>query len=397
MRDLLNLLDYVAEEKTKDGGLGQLKTQIIGQVKKTDDEELLQRIYTVLNKTGLVDRIGLVLSRDTDTKSHVQQLTDMIVDVPGTYEEKSAFVKGYPDGYVDVEKMLSGEYVTFDQLLVGKKGAPIEFVRRVFDSLKQVTFGGAKGPGEFALAVLSPHIKITGRGDLNIDNKIIEVKASMGSGGGRIGTAGLLGTDNIPEIIKKYIPGPTPRSLNLKQLKPLMDSAKLPLDKQKKLCQELFQYVFRNKADVSDLVQAVVSGQNPSAEYIKANYKVYQEETNFDGMMLMNFEAGALKYFTDPAQMAGEIYASTIYLISSNPGYQTRLILAPVALRPSRGGGGADATQAPDASPRSPAEPVDLDQVISEPRLTGPGARAARSRSAPKTTAAVLGREKRRR
>ena len=56
----------------------------------------------------------------------------------------------------------------------------------------------------------------------------------------------------------------------------------------------------------------------------------------------------------------------------------------------------------------NPADPVDtgaydqddreqLDQVISEPRLTGPGAGAARSRREPRMTPAVLGREKRRR
>jgi hypothetical protein len=142
-----------------------LKTQIIGQVKKTNDADLLQKIYTVLNKTGLVDRIGLVLDRDTDTKGYVKQLVDMIIEVPGTYEEKAAFVKQYPTGYIDIEKMLNGKYIKFTELIKGEPGAPIDFVHRVFDSLKQVTFGGAKGPGEFGLAVLSPFIKITGKGN----------------------------------------------------------------------------------------------------------------------------------------------------------------------------------------------------------------------------------------
>lgn len=54
-----------------------------------------------------------------------------------------------------------------------------------------------------------------------------------------------------------------------------------------------------------------------------------------------------------------------------------------------------------DVNPADPVDseslPVDLDAVTTRPRLTGPGARAARTRSAPKTTADVLGREKRRR
>lgn len=393
MRELLNLVDQIAEAREKGEDLGQIKTQIISQVKQSQDRDLLEKIYTTLNRTGLADRIGLVLTRDTDTKSHVRELTDLIVNVPGTFEEKSAFVEGYPDGYVDIKKMLSGDYVTFDELIKGAPGAPVEFVRRVFDSLKQVTFGTAKGPGEFALAVLSPHIKITGAGDLNIDGKVIEVKASKGKGGGRIGTAGLLATDNIPEIIGRYIPGELPASLNLKQLKPLMDSSGLDQKQQTKLCKELFTYIFRGRADVSQLVKDLVSGQDPTKEFIKASYQVYQEGTKFDGMMLINFESGALKYFTDPEKLANEIYASVIYLISSNAGYQTRLILPPLALRPARA---ADDDAAPAGGKKSPP-PVDLDQVVTSPRLTGPGAQAARSRRAPRMTADVLGREKRRR
>ena len=114
-----------------DSSVAKLKTQIIGQVQKTDDGDLLQKIYTALNKTGLVNRIGLVLDRDTDTKGYVKQLVDMIIEVPGTYEEKAAFVKGYPTGYVDIKKMLSGEYVKFDDLLVGPKGTPLEFIHKV--------------------------------------------------------------------------------------------------------------------------------------------------------------------------------------------------------------------------------------------------------------------------
>lgn len=393
MRDLLNILNSIVSEQ-KD--LGPLKTQIISQVKKTDDAELLQRIYTVLNKTGLVDRIGVILDRDTDTKGYVKQLTDMIIDVPGTYEEKSAFIKGYPNGYVDIDRMLSGDYVKFDDLLKGGAGTPIEFVRRVFDSLKQVTFGGAKGPGEFALAVLSPHIKITGRGDLNIGKKTIEVKASAtGQGGGRVGTPGLLRSDNIAEIISKYVPN-VPQGLNLKQLSPLMDSAGLDKAKKKKLATELFTYIFKGETDVKPLVDAVVSGQDPMPAFIKANYELYQKESGFDGMMLMNFPAQALKYYTDPLQMAQEIYSKPVYLISANPGFQSRQILSQVTLRPSKDAAGEPAGQTGQRARSKPTPTTaDLDQITTQPRLTGPGARAARSQAKPRTGVDVLGREKR--
>jgi hypothetical protein len=314
--------------------VSNLKTQIISQVKQTNDDELLQKIYTVLNKTGLVDRIGLVLDRDTDTKGYVKQLVDLIIDVPGSYEEKAAFVKEYPTGYIDIEKMLSGNYVKFTDLIVGGPDAPIEFVHRVFDALKQVTFGGAKGPGEFGLAVLSPFIKITGKGDLNIGDDVIEVKANAGTSGGRVGTPGLLRSDNIADIIGKYIETDLSAGLNLKQLSSLMTEAGLDLNAKSKLATELFGYIFKGEADVSNIISAVIKNEDPNPHYLKANYEVYQKESGFNGMMLMNFPAQALKYFKDPVQMASEIYAFSIYLVSSNPGFQARQILSQVTLRP---------------------------------------------------------------
>lgn len=345
-----------------DPAVSNLKTQIIGQVKKTDDSDLLQKIYTVLNKTGLVDRIGLVLDRDTDTKGYVKQLVDMIIEVPGTYEEKAAFVKQYPTGYIDIPKMLSGEYVKFDDLIVGGQGAPLEFVHRVFDSLKQVTFGGAKGPGEFGLAVLSPHIKITGKGDLHIGKDVIEVKANAGASGGRVGTPGLLRSDNIPGIIGKYIEADLSAGLNLKQLSSLMDEAGLDPRTKKKLATELFSYIFKGETDVSNIVSAVVTNGDPNPHFLKANYELYQKESGFTGMMLINFPAQALKYFKDPVQMASEIYAFQIYLVSANAGFQARQILSQVTLRPVKEptttstGARARGTKQPAVAPAAPGK-----------------------------------------
>jgi len=363
--------DFLFEKA--DQAVSNLKTQIIGQVKKTDDSELLQKIYTVLNKTGLVDRIGLVLDRDTDTKGYVKQLVDMIIEVPGTYEEKVAFVKQYPTGYIDIKTMLSGDYVKFDDLITGGPGAPIEFVHRVFDSLKQVTFGGAKGPGEFGLAVLSPYIKITGKGDLHIGKDVIEVKANAGKAGGRVGTPGLLRSDNIPGIIEKYIEADLSAGLNLKQLSSLMDEAQLDPRTRKKLATELFTYIFKGDTDVSDIVSAVVSGEDPSPAFLRANYELYQKDSGFTGMMLINFPAQALKYFKDPMQMASEIYAFQIYLVSSNAAFQARQILSQVTLKPVKEptstSTGATARKSKKTNPEQPVSNTKKEIAAAEKKL----------------------------
>jgi len=313
----MKILELLLEQPKSD--IASMKSDIIGKIKKTDDTNLVQKIYTVLNKTGLEGRISPVLARDTDTKGYVEQLVNIIIDTPGTYEEKTAFIDQYPNGYINISKMLSGELVSFDTLITGGPGAPLAFVHRVFDALKQVTFGTSKGPGEFGLAVLSPHIKITGKGDLNIDNDIIEVKANAGKSGGRLGTPGLLRVDEIVTYLNEFMPEvefAPGQGLNLKQLSALMNEQGLNQSQQTNLANKLFKYIFKNKADISGIVRAVVNGEDPSSYYLKANYELYQAESGFTGMMLMNFQTQQCKYFKDPLQMAQEIYAFSIYLLS---------------------------------------------------------------------------------
>lgn len=362
----------------------QMKSDIINQVSNSNDAEFIQKVYTVINKSGLTDRISPILKRDTDTKGYTDQLVNIIIETPGTYEEKKAFVDEYPNGYIDIPLMLSGKYIKFEELIKGSKTAPLDFVRRVFDALKQVTFGTAKGPGEFALAVLSPHIKITGKGDLNIGKEIIEVKAAATNAGGRVGAPGLLHTERIQEILKKYMninfaPG---EGLNLKQLSATMTGAGLDTATKQQLATELFNYIFKGEADVSEIVTAVVSGQDPNPYYLKANYEVYQKESGFTGMMLMNFPAQALKYFKDPMQMASEIYAFSVYLVSATAGFTTRQILSQVTLRPVK-----EPTQAvPATSKKQPKSKSPAQNQPAAVKAKG-AARATKSTQSQKATA----------
>jgi len=329
MRNLINLLE---------DSVSQLKADIIKQVKKTDDEELLDRIFTVLNKSGLSDRISGTLERETDTAGYVADLTQIIIDAPGTYQEKHDFINGFPTGYVDVKLMLSGERVKYSDLLTGGT-----FVTRVFDKLKRVTFGTAKGPGEFGLAVMSPYIRITGKGDLNIGDDIIEVKASAGkevsSGGGRLGTPGLLHSDNVESIIAKHLNINMSRAipdgnLSLKGLITLTSNAKP--ETRSKLGKELFGYIFKNQISVNKLVSAFASGdlETFKQEYIKANYALYQKDSGFTGVMLMNFALGELQYYRNPDDMIQQIYDPGVYLISKDKAAQARQIISQVTLRP---------------------------------------------------------------
>jgi hypothetical protein len=326
-----NYIDLISEMSA--AAVSKLKTDIKNQVDKTSDEELLDKIYTVLNQTNLVDRISGTLERETDTSGYVADLTKLIIDTPGTYKEKHDFVLGFPNGYINVKAMLSGQRVKFDELITGGP-----FVFRVFEALKGITFGTAKGPGEFALAVMSPHIKITGKGDLNIKDKVVEVKANLGKAGGRLGTPGSLNAENVAAIISKHtqVPEAKLKSNNLGLGGLVILCQNLSSTQRSALGKELFDYIFGGEVDTSGLVSALAAGDEArlKKEYTKTNYMHYQHETNYTGLMLMNFQSQELKYYTDPASMADEIYEPGVYLISKDKAFTARQILSQVTLRP---------------------------------------------------------------
>lgn len=336
MRDLISKTNNLFEA---DDSIEGLRKSVIDQVKKTKDEELLDRIYTVLNKSGLVDRISDVLERDTDTKGYVDAITQIIIDTPGTYQDKYNFIDKFPTGYVDIPLMLSGRRVKYEELLGDN-----EFVRRVFDNLKRVNFGTAKGPGEFALAVLSPHIKITGKGDLNIGDEVIEVKASAGkevsSGGGRLGTPGLLHSDDVEKKITKHL-GVTVNQVsdsgNLGLAGLTKISQNLKPSEREDFGRELFDYIFHGLANTKELVDTFKSGGDLRDAFIKANYEAYKNETDFTGIMIMNFALGELHYFKDVNDLVRHIYGNIgVYLVSKDKAAQARQILVQVTLAPFR-------------------------------------------------------------
>jgi hypothetical protein len=327
----------IVETRGSDGSVATLRKDIIDQVKKTQDEELLDKIYTVLNQSGLADRIAGTLERDTDTRGYTDIITQIIIDTPGTFQAKYDFINGFPTGYVDIDKMLSGNRVKFTDLLTGGK-----FVVDVFNRLKRETFGSAKGPGEFALAVMSPHIRINGKGDLNIGDQIIEVKASAGkevsSGGGRLGEGGLIKYDDVAKIIEKNIKAKlsvvAPNGVGLAGLTKL--ASNMPGVQRMKFGKELFGYMFSGSgANISDLVSAFANGTDLRDAYVKANYDAYKAKSEFDGIMIMNFALGELHFFRDVNDLVRHVYNGIgVYIVSSDTTKSARQILTQVTLAP---------------------------------------------------------------
>ena len=360
-----------AKELLSEINLDNLKNNIISTVNSTTDSRLLTKIYDILENSDLGERIFKTLLTDADVKYYVKILSKMVVETPGSSEEKIAFAENFSKGYIDVDLMLSGNRVHFDDLLKQYDGGKVTpFLKTLFNNLKSVGLKDkTKGPGEFALASLSPHITLLESGDLQIKKYKVEVKASSGNpqddpedtddidpatgkkkpkkpgGGGRLGTTGSLNYSDTAEIINKYLnkPGRPPlvdvtHTLNLKNFNQLVQQHLQPAER-RAVATELFHSVFKTmKTDIEKLINVMATGNGDILEaFTQAAFNGYKSHSNFDKLMLINFSLQELKMFDNAENINQDIYPANVHIISrEGSSFAARNILPTVTLRPQK-------------------------------------------------------------
>lgn len=212
------------------GSLDAAKQEILQAVNSIDtapkdadiakkNAELLDKIYTILNKNNVTDRISAVLPdvlKGEYGKDWVVDIAQALSNAPITYQEKAKLADNLAnDKVIDASILISPGIYTVDQFTFGD---PIN--RKVLDHMKSFGVGKLmKGPLEHALAILSKEISIAGKGDVTVAGEPVEVKAAIGekkgSGGGRFGETGRLPSrEQMLNIINSF-----------EQMKPLMDQA----------------------------------------------------------------------------------------------------------------------------------------------------------------------------
>ena len=212
------------------GSLDAAKKEILQAVNSIDtapqdaeiakkNADLLDKIYTILNKNNVTDRISAVLPdvlKGEYGKDWVVDIAQALSNAPITYQEKAKLADNLAnDKVIDASILISPGIYTVDQFTFGD---PIN--RKVLDHMKSFGVGKLmKGPLEHALAILSKEISIAGKGDVTVAGEPVEVKAAIGekkgSGGGRFGETGRLPSrEQMLNIINSF-----------EQMKPLMDQA----------------------------------------------------------------------------------------------------------------------------------------------------------------------------
>lgn len=324
-----------------------LKQQVVDLVQQTDDPQVLHKVLLALKSTGLGDSLKKVLKQDADASKMVEKLANLIVHVEGTVEEKEKFADDYLTGFVDTAKLLNGNQNSFADIIADG------FPERVFRLLAIELTAQGVGPGEIALAILSPKIKHSGRssggGDLNIDGKAVEVKTTVSKGGrwsdARKANLNMRAIkDAIAEITTANgieMPARVGIPFWVNTIRPLIQADKAALDKVTKIMADgLFSHV-----DNSAYKEALQTGDVNTIKdaVLNTGYDNYKKYAGFDGMLLIDVRgAGIAQYFETYDDMRGYTNSSTIYLMAPESEAMPQVVLTTAAAGP---------TSAPTSSP----------------------------------------------
>ena len=163
-----------------------------------------------LDADDIVPKLNVKIT--TPEEDHVPLVKTFIkamIQADGDEDDMINFVNTYGKvSYVDTQKLRQQNKVqSIEDWLGGKGEVSDEFIYSMFNQLFTVKWG-SEGPGETAMALLSPTIKRPAGavGDLIIDGIKVEVKAEVSDGGGRMrDEAKSLGTANVDAIYQKVL------------------------------------------------------------------------------------------------------------------------------------------------------------------------------------------------
>jgi hypothetical protein len=295
------------------------KTKIQDIVNKLDveeekDRELIDQIWRILNADHIQDVIGKLVVKPIADETAMNKeaatkvLTQVIYQIESSYEKIKAFLD-------DLEK--TGSAYDVDAL---KK--PINALSNVFKSdvgytvfktlLPYGVGSNKKGPGEFALAMLSDRVQLSDTtGDVVIDGELVEVKASKSetsSGGGRLGMGGmpqlkardiLLRYKEIIPTVASHIEDVNNKTLGigkfveyLNQDLPVGDKRRYDIAKD--FYKELFIPVAVEK--IAKAFQSTGDIQEIGKQYAGANYVDYLNKGKFEALLAIDMYTGKSAY-----------------------------------------------------------------------------------------------------
>lgn len=325
MRKLINLVEDES-----------IKKEIVAAIKHIDDPALLKRVLRALKEGNIGERLRAVLGKDPSAARYINDIARIILSVEAPVEDVEKFLIAFPNGVINTKFLTDGKLHTFLELCNND-----QFVAKVFKDLSVYTTQGI-GPGELAIAILSPDVKHVGQsgggGDIIVGSTPVEVKGSI-SGGGRWSDAkkakmDMPGTARaIADALKKSnakieVPNYLGLDFWCEQIRPAINPRLLA-----PLCKKIADNLF-SQTDTNDLAQELQVGNETTIKrvYVRTSFENYKTYAKFKGMILLDTNTEQLQYFETFDQMNGHISAGTPYLRAPE-----RDVIPQVDLKPNAG------------------------------------------------------------
>ena len=292
--------------------INQAKADVLKSINALDpkDEkgaELIDRIFRALNNEDIGGKIQQSFGppmadermSDDAKLQHIAKVAKIISTVDSDFSGLTNFLVALEQGKALNVNALKNTVTTFNELCNGDN-----ITVKIFNSLMGYGAGiKRKGPGEFALAMMSPNIRLAdGQGDLEIDGLgHVELKTETTSGGGRMGMGGPT-SESQQKVLEKYKEQAPELIADLQSRKsitiaPLMKlfNEYLPVTQQGAkelriaLCKDMFALTFGDQFG-SAMAQGFGQPDPKQAQmnFIKNNFEWYKAKDNFSTFIIMN-------------------------------------------------------------------------------------------------------------
>jgi hypothetical protein len=279
-----------------------LKQQIIDVVKSTNDPQVLTKVLKVLKAGNIEERITSVLGQEADAKPFLAKIARAIMEIDAPIEEKDEFLEKIRLGNaINTDALLDGDLRTFTDIVGSGFGLAL------FKQLSVELTPQGVGPGELALAILSPNIAWSGRvkggGDIIINKQAVEVKTRNKEGGRWINPrkAGL----DLPSIVRaiqhalkksgssEELSGYIGLPVWVNTIRPQIKDQNLLTHTAKAIADGTFPH-----ADNDEYQKALISGNETDIKMaiVKVGYNNYKKYSGFAGMLLMDIPTEQVQY-----------------------------------------------------------------------------------------------------
>lgn len=289
------------------------KQNIVNLVENTHDGLVLLQVLKTLELGNIDYRIQTAVRTNPTAHAFCKQISNIIISSDATVVEKDEFLNKFSTGILDVKKLIDGTPHLFGEL-VGPG-----FSTEVFAELSTTLVSQGVGPGEIALAVLSPHVQWCGRsagsGDIIIDGKNIEVKTSVKSGGRWINARkAKMNLSAIKDAIERSTNLTVPARLGIPNwvntFRPAIQTSEL-----NNICSVIGRGLF-SAVDTTAFERTLMIGTVDAIidEMLRTGYENYKTLSGFDGMLMIDMKSQTAQYFSSYNEMRGNIKIDSAYL-----------------------------------------------------------------------------------